>query len=336
MNPQTLKQVAIFVSMVLVACVALTIAAPCQSQADPLTIVYTGKLFGYYRIAPGNSPTLLGPVQRFIASWNATKDASPGFRPLLLGMGDNFGPEFGASLQLENDKDEDCKQPANSLSSERKEIVYPQSLYKRAERTPKQADCDNVVRFMTTLGYRAIVPGKEDLLYSPWWLNRIADSLRVRNAELQNGKLPSNPPGTHVDAGESLTLLAANLRMKVAVEKQAELGYKKTLPKGLCPLLLDSQLLNESRFDQMETCSDDKVPELIDRLFAADRDLKDWKELKNVIEQGKNGMQKQQLMSMERTLLANETRNHVSSRSCSSAIWCRSTSRFSAVWTRDR
>ncbi|HEX4148999.1 MAG TPA: hypothetical protein VHY20_08425 [Pirellulales bacterium] len=74
-------------------------------------IDYTGSLLGYYRMEIGEStpageaaltgevrPTL-EPVRQFLAY----RASAPGKDRLLLGMGDNFGPEFGAALQMEND-----------------------------------------------------------------------------------------------------------------------------------------------------------------------------------------------------------------------------------------
>ena len=82
---------------------ALVLAGPIfsqapQTQSPDLSIQYTGKLFGYYRIEPGE-PAKLEPVLDF---QNANRIQAPGERSVpLLGMGDNFAPEFGASIQQE-------------------------------------------------------------------------------------------------------------------------------------------------------------------------------------------------------------------------------------------
>jgi len=246
--------------------------AECQVQGDGLKIVYTGRLFGYYRIEPGQTDDKwLPPVNNFMEK--VVKHASDdGMTPIFLGMGDNFAPEFGASLQMA--KNDPCQMDLTKVPLPGKGeegIEYPESLYKNFNRIAKGADCDNVLLFLTIAGYRAIVPGREDFLYSAWWLNRIAQLLRDRQG--------SNP----------LTLLAANLRMKVAVEKQPaeqpkveapkgncplKMAKEKEKeekpevkdPKGICPLLLDPDLL-QSR----ESCTDENTPAVIDWLVRLDR-----------------------------------------------------------------
>ena len=63
-------------------------AAP--ETATGTQIDYTGTLMGYYRMEAGetSADAVLPPVKSFLNSPNAQKDR------LLLGMGDNFGPEF--------------------------------------------------------------------------------------------------------------------------------------------------------------------------------------------------------------------------------------------------
>ena len=82
----------------------------------PFVLHYTGALFGYYRIDNPRTPIdeVLGPVtmafgqQMFGSGSGGTTQVSLAerdepliaSRPLLVGMGDNFGPEFGASIQM--------------------------------------------------------------------------------------------------------------------------------------------------------------------------------------------------------------------------------------------
>ena len=57
----------------------------------------------------------LPPVSEFLV-YRSGPDKSG---RLLLGMGDNFGPEFGASLQLENASGSQCYQTPTALQDKR-------------------------------------------------------------------------------------------------------------------------------------------------------------------------------------------------------------------------
>jgi hypothetical protein len=167
---------------------------PLGAQLPPsLSIEYTGGLFGYYRMEHEEKNRLL-PVEQFLKK--REKD-----HRLLLGMGDNFGPEFGASLQLESSGE--CWQPMKNFkggdAEERRRS--PIALYKDSDRIARQARCDNVTAFLMEARYRAVVPGREDFLYSATWLQGIAQLLR----DASDGKEKKDE--------EKLHLLAANLRM---------------------------------------------------------------------------------------------------------------------------
>src|ERR1039458_10147148 len=90
-----------FVRCVSSMCIAsaLSLLAPCvlQGQSTTTQIDYTGSLYGYYRMEFNESDqNHLPPVGSFLDFRKSDPSR------LLLGMGDNFGPEFGASIQLEN------------------------------------------------------------------------------------------------------------------------------------------------------------------------------------------------------------------------------------------
>lgn len=160
------------------------------AQAGAQDIYYTGKLFGYYRMEYGE-PSHLKPVDDFL---NWRRSASPGW---LLGMGDNFGPEFGASIQLEAPS-EHCPTPVKPVRS----VAPPETLYKQEDRYAAAAECDNVMNFLMQAGYRAVVPGREDFIYSAGWLSRMAQEARLASGNLLIG----NPD-------HRLDLLASNLRL---------------------------------------------------------------------------------------------------------------------------
>ncbi len=136
-----------------------------QAQASEIKIDYTGSLMGFYRMEYGEDSTnaVLPPVQSFLKVRQL--DSSR----LLLGMGDNFGPEFGASLQLEGAKP--CDQPPKQTPSGE---GRPESLYKDDDRVPNEAQCDNVLNFLMHAGFRAVVPGSQDFMYTARWLREAA------------------------------------------------------------------------------------------------------------------------------------------------------------------
>jgi hypothetical protein len=188
---------------------ALVLAPPVFSQAPPtqspdLEFQYTGKLFGYYRIEPGEPPSLK-PVLDFQSAY--PMPASGKRSVPLLGMGDNFAPEFGASVQQEflhfgisdsanpPENWSPCMAPADKTPHDQgaasHKYAAPEVLYKSSKRMPVLADCDNVTRFLMTADYRAIVPGREDFIYSATWLRRIA--ILLRGASSSANEKSENP-----------------------------------------------------------------------------------------------------------------------------------------------
>ena len=233
-----------------------TLLPPLFAQtASEWQVDYTGKLFGYYRMeanepitGAANGPQALGSlpaVQNFLKH-RAVADSST----LLVGMGDNFAPEFGAGIQQEfrlNSASASYAPCSNLIAQESqpdpetwrdlKDLrkIAPEVLYKSELRMPALADCDNVTRFLMTAGYRAIVPGREDFIYSGTWLRRIAWLLRGASERVpsanpipeSNGKWAF---GSIDNSDRKLHMLAANLRVKIAASKD------------LCPLLFAKDL----------------------------------------------------------------------------------------------
>ena len=88
---------------------ALPLLLPCvlRAQSNTSQIDYTGSLYGYYRMEY-NEPDQkhLLPVKKFLDVYRKSNPDN-----LLIGLGDNFGPEFGASIQLENLDTPEIKPP---------------------------------------------------------------------------------------------------------------------------------------------------------------------------------------------------------------------------------
>ncbi|HWG19339.1 MAG TPA: hypothetical protein VG225_02345 [Terracidiphilus sp.] len=225
-----------------------------------LTVIYTGGLYGYYR---DDAPTFnidTELVGHFIRKYGGET------KPLLLGMGDNFGPEFGASIQ-----DKDLKAPGSAdfksnCALDYSDEGFPQALYKDDLRVAKSAACDNVAHFLLRAGYRALVPGREDFMYGSGWLRTMALNLgivsQLTNATDDGSERPAN-------SDHQLYMLAANVRL-----------HLKSPGKSInsCPLLFAREGLAPGGAEggTPATCSQQtsgNPPELLDVLDRMTRVL---------------------------------------------------------------
>src|ERR1035441_3436794 len=236
----------LFISMV------LPLLLPCalRGQTTKTQIDYTGSLYGYYRMEYNESAqNHLPPVKSFLDYRNA--DSSR----LLLSMGDNFGPEFGASIQLENLTTPDpskggCNLP-QTIDPGTKE-TRPESLYKDDGRVAPRADCDNVLNFLMHAGFRAVVPGSQDFMYTAQWL-------RVSALLLSDAGRDPNQTGEIGNFDHKTYLLGANLRITL----KAGGGTR-------CPLLFSQNPLDRNTFRCMGDASAPE-PEPLDWLGRLDR-----------------------------------------------------------------
>ncbi len=199
-----------------------------RGQATRTEIDYTGSLYGYYRMEYNEADqNHLAPVKGFLDFRKS--DSSR----LLLAMGDNFGPEFGASIQLENLNTPEpskggcgLKQTIDPVTKE----TRPESLYKDDGRVAPRADCDNVLNFLMHAGFRTVVPGSQDFMYTAQWLRVSALLLSDAGRDpIQSGEIGNFDHKTY--------LLGANLRI--------------TLKGGggtHCPLLFSQNPLDRNTF----------------------------------------------------------------------------------------
>jgi hypothetical protein len=228
---------------------ALPVLIPCalHGQSTTTQIDYTGSLYGYYRME-FNEPDQdhLPPVKSFLDFRKSDPSR------LLLGLGDNFGPEFGAAIQLENLNTPDpslggCKLP-QTVDPDTRE-TRPESLYKDDARMAPRANCDNVLNFLMHAGFRAVVPGSQDFMYTAQWLR--ASALLLSNAAQdpqQSAAIDNHDHATY--------LLGANLRI--------------TLKGNRCPLLFSQNPFGHDAFH----CVGDSTglePEPLDWLDRLDR-----------------------------------------------------------------
>lgn len=239
---------------------------PAPTNAS-FSVDYTGALYGYYRIEPDEtdepvSSIRLEPPRTFLE-----------YKPknLLLGMGDSFSPEFGASVQSELKDVSSCFLQSNPPRKGQKNAP-PEILYKNDDRMPKLAECDNVGRFLMKAGYSVIVPGKEDFLYSARWLRRMALLFRgATTSQVQENGFPEDPKQqafvAKIVPSHKLLMLAANLRLNLKAEG-LDVGHRLGISnqklakgvKGACPLLFSWDPLPEileadkDKPPQLETC----------------------------------------------------------------------------------
>ncbi|HVN94476.1 MAG TPA: hypothetical protein VMT38_12305 [Terracidiphilus sp.] len=218
-----------------------------HGQSTSTEIDYTGSLYGYYRME-FNEPDQnhLPPVRGFLDFRKA--DSSR----LLLAMGDNFGPEFGAAIQLENlntpePSEGGCRLP-QSIDPNTKE-TRPESLYKDDARIAPRANCDNVLNFLMHAGFRAVVPGSQDFMYTARWLR--VSALMLSDAARDPQQSPAIDNHDH-----AVNLLGANLRISLKGQR--------------CPLLFSQNPFGHDAF----RCVGDAnslEPEPLDWLSRLDR-----------------------------------------------------------------
>ncbi len=199
-----------------------TLAQSAPAQPN-LRIAYTGGLFGYYRQDVADAGKAEGrPTAPSLLLDALTAETNP-TSPLILGMGDNFAPEYGASLLWAGHAPAACQPPAAA--------PYPEALYKTDLTLYATAACDNIAAFLMQAGYRALVPGREDFIYGSVWLEHMALLLTRESGRNK----PTSPQFANQD--HTLQLLAANLRLQLttndARSKQFTVGTRT-----ICPLLL--------------------------------------------------------------------------------------------------
>jgi len=226
----------------------LLFAGSAHGQTTQTEIDYTGSLYGFYRMEYGEADqNHLPPVQSFLQFRKA--DSSR----LLLGMGDNFGPEFGASIELENlstaEPPKGCRLP--QIQTSPGDPPRPESLYKNDDRVPPKADCDNVLNFLMHAGFRAVVPGSQDFMYTALWLRQAALSLSEADHDSEQSKEIAN-------SDNKIQLLGANLR----ITEKGNGAAKR------CPLLFSQDPSAPSNF---RCVGDGTVPEPLDWLDRLDR-----------------------------------------------------------------
>jgi len=213
---------------------SLVITGISSAQATKTEIDYTGSLLGYYRVEASQERSPLLPVQSFIDQRKQLHDAQN--EHLFLGMGDNFGPEFGASIQLINRATGEASSGGcadDPVEPHSAPVTIPESLYKDDDRIAKHARCDNVLNFMMKSGFRAIVPGRQDFMYTARWLRGAARLISEESSQENGAAHIKGSPLIKNDEGQ-LYMLGANLRIHLETVKPEKGPDSKS---ESCPLL---------------------------------------------------------------------------------------------------
>lgn len=212
--------------------------APAQNSMQ-YNIVYTGRLFGYFRypevqVKDGSSlnsdclrdaPTDSDHRQKTYAPEAAAfiryRDHATDAHDPLVAVGDNFAP-FVLARRVWN-------QPANS---------EPGALLPKEDFDPGQLTYDNVACFMRLTHFAAIVPGKEDFYFGPQRLRELEKLLDAPSkACRRDGRLEPNcyTPVRILGANISLKVQRTNDNVSTEDTNAQQGPFRPALPKVVLP-----------------------------------------------------------------------------------------------------
>ncbi len=221
---------------------------PPHAQPD-YSIIYTGKLFGYFRYPDvqastdrgcpdlGNTP--LPPqvelFQRTLAQMHSDKQE-------LVAMGENFAPELLART-VRN------KTPG---TAHYRQMISKDVLADREG----HISSDNVGCFLRLMGFNAVVPGQQDFYYGPEHLREIARFLaRSGNAVYQPVQmLAANLVIRSVVRNQTPRLPDGELpgRMREALESDSAIAFD--LPSTVLPWLKDVGVQGDASRISVDDC----------------------------------------------------------------------------------
>jgi 5'-nucleotidase-like protein len=200
------------------------------ARSEPVRILYTGKLLGYFRDPDaqspdrdsqvcgdkGKNPSLAAQKFREAIRENQLNDV------ILVGMGDNFAPEVEARKFCLSPADESSKR---LFKRDGKEFFEWDGNQWQSHRHGKDyIPDDNVASFFIDEGYAAIVPGKHDFYYGAERLRELAWLLAP--AKKQNANT------IHTDG---VQMLASNLVIKTAWKTGHEVLSDRKRPPWFIP-----------------------------------------------------------------------------------------------------
>ncbi len=201
---------------------------PTAAAGSTLPVFYTGRLLGYFRHpdrqtlcqqgCPADLPRSV-QVEAFLQRLAQAGGGNP-FDRLLVGVGDNFAPDFGARVIYRDLASQDVVHKDTLFySHERRRWIdvlheaFDEAATREARSGWSTVPADNVACFLRLAGYDALVPGKHDFYFGPERLREIARFL-------VSGE------------GHKVQLLAANLVISSSVANRAPRlpDYLKKLP----------------------------------------------------------------------------------------------------------
>lgn len=148
---------------------APTLKAQAPTDNSPVTaqIFYSGRMLGYLREDQNHQYS--GPANAFLQEYDNQCSRSVTARScVLLGMGDNFAPNYSARLD-------------------------DNGAFKHRDGSNATYDKDNVARFLYDARFTALIPGKEDFYFGPYRLWRIAQSMNAQRRDDSTSTLKNGP-----------------------------------------------------------------------------------------------------------------------------------------------
>jgi hypothetical protein len=164
-------------------------------------VIYTGRLFGYFRYPSQQTSDEKGcpdpstnPLPAEAAQFQAAmRDLSSSSEPLPVAMGDNFAPELLARSMRNSQAgtphfgelmSKDLFTPDPSGTVWRRDFDLSSASLRKLSSTQGAVPSDNVGCFLRLIGFKATVPGQEDFYFGAERLRELARFL----AEPANGQ----------------------------------------------------------------------------------------------------------------------------------------------------
>jgi len=200
MNRTTLLSGIVFILMIPITSFSQNGTGGASLDQDKTEVVYTGRLFGYFRV-----PTLQPATLRTCpATSDNDSEAAKKFKEfrlkhpysVLLGTGDNFAPQLEARVFsfLDEEPQHKTYHPANkelhSFDTLQKKWVHIDNLDGPAKDIIMHGlgtiPTDNVGCFLAAAGYAAVVPGRHDFYFGAERVRQLARLMAGLKSEYGN------------------------------------------------------------------------------------------------------------------------------------------------------
>ena len=163
-----------------------------SSDPDKTEVVYTGRLFGYFRVPSLQSATWDPKLPPCPATSNNDSEAAKKFKEfreehkksVLLGTGDNFAPQLEARVfsfldeQTQDDKYHAANKELHFFDTLKDQWVHVNNIGDAMKDILKSGKgtipTDNVGCFLAAAGYAAVVPGRHDFYFGAERVRQLA------------------------------------------------------------------------------------------------------------------------------------------------------------------